>query len=162
MSIRQIEQIKYFIDANIPNAKYVIWTNNIYKCDYQKNGFDCGVYMLTFSVFLTDFDIQSCEEIDCEKNARLKISLDLPRGFVEDPRLAHIGMDEYAALASEQKPIVDLTSTATTKLDTLQSEIEQKHLHILSLMDQLQKQNIEIKSLKLLVEVLLFIIIKNK
>jgi Ulp1 family protease len=87
----QVNILIEFLNNNIPksttldNNDWNVIVSN--KCQFQTNNNDCGVFMLTFALFLADFAVESVEHIDCEKLARWKIALDITRGYIEDPRL---------------------------------------------------------------------------
>jgi hypothetical protein len=84
----QASKLIDFLVFNIPSTKINDWNKiSCNKCQFQTNSNDCGVFMLTFGLFLADFAVENVEYIDCEKLARLKIALDITRGYIEDPRL---------------------------------------------------------------------------
>jgi hypothetical protein len=82
----QFLQIQHFIKVNLKNST-TIWQTKAVECKYQTNGDDCGVYMLTFSFVLSDFTFEIVKKLDCVALSRLKIAMDITRGYIEDPRL---------------------------------------------------------------------------
>jgi hypothetical protein len=83
----QFNQIKYYIKINsIDQGVDKRWGTESKSCRFQRNTDDCGVYMLTFSLFVPDFSFEFVKQIDM-KNARVKIAMDITRGYIEDPRL---------------------------------------------------------------------------
>jgi hypothetical protein len=86
---RQIKHLIEFLTFNIPLTKDCWITTVCDKCYFQNNSNDCGVFMLTFGLFLADFSQEIVKNIDCEKLGRWKIALDITRGYIEDPRLLH-------------------------------------------------------------------------
>jgi hypothetical protein len=82
----QMDILQHFIIDNTKNQNWNVTYNS--KCQFQKNGCDCGVFMITFSLFfLSDFFAESVEGIDFTELARCKIAMDITRGFIKDPRI---------------------------------------------------------------------------
>jgi hypothetical protein len=118
-SISQIQfnQIKYYIKINsIDKGVNKRWTTQYKPCRFQSNTDDCGVYMLIFSLFISDFSFEYVKRISM-KYARLKIAMDITRGYIEDPRLdgynyfndaSHAGLDGIPVFDYEQL-MIDLT-----------------------------------------------------
>jgi Ulp1 family protease len=88
VALSQANHLIEFLVYNISSTIINDWTKTFCTtCQFQTNHKDCGVYMLTFGLFLADCAVENVDSIDCEKLARLKISLDITRGYIEDPRL---------------------------------------------------------------------------
>jgi hypothetical protein len=84
----QINQIKVFFGANLLFEENSAWKITSNQCNFQKTSCDCGIFMLTYCLFLADdIDISCCKNIDCSYLSRLKIAVDITRGYIEDPRL---------------------------------------------------------------------------
>jgi hypothetical protein len=156
----QIDKIKFFIKVNVKFLDNKEWEINAHKCNYQKNGCDCGVYMLVFSLFLVDLPFDSCKTIDCVNNARLKIAMDITRGYLEDPRLNHrFSTEDYKKIVDEIDPshsekkktqlIENLIEDGHEEtIKNLKQILSQKDNYIQSLLDEINNQLNEIESLK--------------
>jgi hypothetical protein len=156
----QIDKIKFFIKVNVKLLDNKEWEIIAHECNYQHNGCDCGVYMLVFSLFLVDLPFDSCKNIDCVNNARLKIAIDITRGYLEDPRLNHrFSTEDYKTIVDEIDP--SRSERKKTKLITnliedgheetiknLKKLLSQKDNYIHSLLDEIKNQLNEIDSLK--------------
>jgi hypothetical protein len=112
----QFQQIQKFIEANSPISSKHKWKLCFIKCNYQQNDDDCGVFMLTFGFVLSDFSFEKVKNINCASLARLKIAMDITRGYIEDPRLEGYKYFEDAAQPSlslvpidYDRCIIDLT-----------------------------------------------------
>jgi hypothetical protein len=75
-----------FLDQTFLILQLTEWTSDAKQCRFQMNTDDCGVYMLLFSYVLPDFPYEIVKSINM-KLARLKIGMDITRGYIEDPRL---------------------------------------------------------------------------
>jgi hypothetical protein len=156
----QVDKIKFFIKVNVKFLDNKEWEINAHKCNYQQNGCDCGVYMLVFSLFLVDLPFDSCKYIDCENNARLKIAMDITRGYLEDPRLNHrFSTEDYKKIVDEIDPsrserkktqlIENLIEDGHEEtIKNLKQLLSQKDNYIQSLLDEIKNQLNEIDSLK--------------
>jgi Ulp1 family protease len=62
----QFKQIQEYINVNSISSLEAgkKWKLMYKKCKYQHNGDDCGVFMLTFCYFLSDFSSEIVKEID--------------------------------------------------------------------------------------------------
>jgi hypothetical protein len=87
----QFKQIQEYINVNSISNDTTggkKWKLKYKDCNYQQNSDDCGVYMLTFCYILSDFSSSLiAKDIDCNSSARVKIAMDITRGYIEDPRL---------------------------------------------------------------------------
>jgi hypothetical protein len=54
----------------------------------QTDGFNCGIHMLIAAYFLSDFDTFDTYDEDLISNSRLKIAVDIYKGYIEDPRIS--------------------------------------------------------------------------
>jgi hypothetical protein len=116
--------------------------------------------MLVFSLFLVDLPFDSCKNIDCVNNARLKIAMDITRGYLEDPRLNHrFSTEDYKKIVDEIDPsrserkktqlIENLIEDGHEEtIKNLKQLLSQKDNYIQSLLDEIKNQLNEIDSLK--------------
>jgi hypothetical protein len=95
--------------------------------------------MLTFSLFLADFPVDSCANIDCVHLARVKIALDISRGYIEDPRL--FNFHDYDSLT----PIIEYATKKELEEDPCYGDltVDEKQ----KLLNQLHEQEITITDL---------------
>jgi hypothetical protein len=112
-SKNQMDILYHFI---IDNTKYQNW-NVTYNsnCQFQKNGCDCGVFMITFSLFLSDFSAESVDGIDLTELARCKIAMDITRGFINDPRI--INNDLLLSEPDDEQKIKYTNNNSTSYFD---------------------------------------------
>jgi hypothetical protein len=137
-------QIRVYIDVNsqsIDGATNIKWNQECVICNFQTNTSDCGVYMLTFGLFLADVQVSECLNINCKELARLKIALDCTRGYIEDPRLLDFNNDTYqnvnknlttfdfATAVSDLEEIEKVTDEGSY-ISKLQFELKQKDLEL--------------------------------
>jgi Ulp1 family protease len=165
----QIEQIQYYFDTNVSfdNTVNISWNVVVHKCNYQKTTCDCGVYMLTFGLFLTDLKVDHCIGIDCEKLARLKIALDVTRGYIEDPRIYKVkyhDIEEYPSLQKNFDYIIDLSKDDDNDVDFLKHQLTCDKVYIDTLLDQINQREEEQLVLEKKCEEMQYIIdnLKNK
>jgi hypothetical protein len=56
----------------------------------QDDGYNCGIHMLMAGYFFADFESIDSYNQDIISNSRLKIAVDIFKGFIEDPRISDV------------------------------------------------------------------------
>jgi hypothetical protein len=146
----QMELLMHFVTDNIPPNNIDDWHISIQNCQFQRNSCDCGVFMITFSLFLADFPVESVVGINMSRNARIKIAMDISRGYILDPRIPKY----YITKSDSDFQYKSYMEDFFLELDNLsleekaQKTIFEKDLAIQSLQQELDTVKKELRKLK--------------
>jgi hypothetical protein len=106
--------------------------------------------MITFSLFLADFPVESVVGINMSRNARIKIAMDISRGYILDPRIPKY----YITKSDSDFQYKSYMEDFFLELDNLsleekaQKTIFEKDLAIQSLQQELDTVKKELRKLK--------------
>jgi hypothetical protein len=92
------------------HEKSMTWQTEIVKNNLkQDDGYNCGIHMLLASYFLSDFENFDSYDKMIIDNGRLKIAVDLYKGFIEDPRITDINDYHYSYKSIQFQDISEVT-----------------------------------------------------